>query len=172
MHGQITQEQVNSKWMESTQPEDVANVDEETEIGEIQMFTVEEGHTEEVTTEPVGTSGFGPPPPNGLGRIRSYGSESTLDELDDDGYKFVGDPPSPEPEYGWPEGTPIERPMERPMERAMERVTYTRTAVSTGISMGTALAIILSYSVNKSILWAIIHGILSWLYVLYFALFK
>ena len=38
--------------------------------------------------------------------------------------------------------------------------------------MGTALAMILSYSSNKSIIWAIIHGILSWFYVLYFALFK
>ena len=40
------------------------------------------------------------------------------------------------------------------------------------ISMGTALAMILSYSVNESIIWAIIHGVLSWFYVLYFALFK
>ena len=41
-----------------------------------------------------------------------------------------------------------------------------------GISMGTALAIAISWSVNKSILWAIIHGIFSWFYVIYFALFK
>lgn len=54
----------------------------------------------------------------------------------------------------------------------MTRVVYFNAAVSTGISMGTALAMILSYSVNESILWAIIHGILSWFYVLYFALFK
>ncbi len=54
----------------------------------------------------------------------------------------------------------------------MTRVVYSHTAVSTGISMGTALAMILSFSANKSILWAIIHGILSWFYVLYFALFK
>ena len=54
----------------------------------------------------------------------------------------------------------------------MTRVAYSHAAVSTGISMGTALAMILSYSVNESIIWAIIHGVLSWLYVLYFALFK
>ena len=54
----------------------------------------------------------------------------------------------------------------------MTRVVYSHTAGPTGISMGTALAMILSYSVNKSILWALIHGVLSWLYVLYFALFK
>jgi len=44
--------------------------------------------------------------------------------------------------------------------------------VRSGISMGTALAMILSWSVNSSILWAIIHGFLSWFYVLYYALFK
>ena len=33
------------------------------------------------------------------------------------------------------------------------------------------LAIAISYTTNKSILWAIIHGILGWLYVIYCALF-
>ncbi|MBA2707708.1 MAG: hypothetical protein H0U59_07895 [Gemmatimonadaceae bacterium] len=42
--------------------------------------------------------------------------------------------------------------------------------VKTGISFGSALAIAISWSVNKSIFWAIIHGILSWLYVIYFAI--
>ena len=40
-----------------------------------------------------------------------------------------------------------------------------------GIGFGSALAIAISYSNNHSILWAIIHGIFSWLYVIYFALF-
>lgn len=40
-----------------------------------------------------------------------------------------------------------------------------------GISMGSALAMILSYNANQSILWAILHGIFSWLYVIYFAVF-
>jgi hypothetical protein len=40
----------------------------------------------------------------------------------------------------------------------------------TGLSMGSALAIVLSYSANKSIIWAIVHGITSWLYVIYFAI--
>ena len=35
--------------------------------------------------------------------------------------------------------------------------------------MGTALAMILSWSRNFSILWCIGHGLLSWLYVIYFA---
>ena len=41
-----------------------------------------------------------------------------------------------------------------------------------GLSMGSALAMILSFSVNKSILWAILHGICSWIYVVYFALLR
>lgn len=44
------------------------------------------------------------------------------------------------------------------------------TAAKAGIGFGTALAITISWSMNKSILWAIIHGFLSWLYVIYYAL--
>jgi hypothetical protein len=43
--------------------------------------------------------------------------------------------------------------------------------VSSGISMGCALAMILSYDINHSIAWAIIHGLFSWIYVLYRILF-
>lgn len=32
---------------------------------------------------------------------------------------------------------------------------------------GSALAMILSYTQNSSILWAILHGIISWFYVIY-----
>jgi len=41
-----------------------------------------------------------------------------------------------------------------------------------GIGYGAVVAMILSYTANKSILWMLIHGWLSWLYVVYFALFK
>ena len=41
-----------------------------------------------------------------------------------------------------------------------------------GVGFGSALAIAISYTTNQSILWAIIHGILGWLYVIYFALFR
>ncbi len=41
--------------------------------------------------------------------------------------------------------------------------------VYSGISMGTALAMILSYTKWHSILWAIFHGFLSWIYVIYYA---
>ena len=40
-----------------------------------------------------------------------------------------------------------------------------------GIGFGSALAISVSYNNNHSLLWAIIHGIFGWLYVIYFALF-
>lgn len=40
--------------------------------------------------------------------------------------------------------------------------------VNNGIGLGSILAIVASWSRNKSILWAILHGILSWFYVIYF----
>jgi hypothetical protein len=43
-------------------------------------------------------------------------------------------------------------------------------AAKVGIGFGSALAITISWSVNKSILWAIVHGFLSWIYVIYYAL--
>lgn len=41
------------------------------------------------------------------------------------------------------------------------------TAVSSGITFGAALAITISWSINHSVLWAIVHGIFSWFYVIY-----
>jgi hypothetical protein len=56
-------------------------------------------------------------------------------------------------------------------EPVRERVVVkSREVVKTGVSFGSALAIAISWSVHKSILWAIIHGILSWLYVIYYAI--
>lgn len=54
---------------------------------------------------------------------------------------------------------------------ARERVVYrTKEVVKTGVGFGSALAISISWSVHKSLFWAIVHGILSWIYVVYFAL--
>ena len=36
------------------------------------------------------------------------------------------------------------------------------------LSAGNIIAIIISWSLNKSIFWAVIHGICSWLYVIYY----
>jgi hypothetical protein len=41
-----------------------------------------------------------------------------------------------------------------------------------GVSFGSALAIAISYTNNHSILWAIIHGIFGWFYVIFYALFR
>jgi len=43
-------------------------------------------------------------------------------------------------------------------------------AARAGIGFGSALSIAISWSVNKSIFWAIVHGILSWFYVIYYAI--
>ena len=50
-----------------------------------------------------------------------------------------------------------------------ERIYVNRQVITQGISFGSALAIAISWSANKSILWAIIHGLFSWLYVIYYA---
>jgi hypothetical protein len=48
-------------------------------------------------------------------------------------------------------------------------VTQTRTIAQGGIGIGSAIAIVCSWQRNRSILWAILAGILSWFYVIYFA---
>jgi len=47
---------------------------------------------------------------------------------------------------------------------------YGGQAVKAGITFGSALAIAISWSQYESILYAILHGILSWIYVIYFAI--
>lgn len=47
-----------------------------------------------------------------------------------------------------------------------------KTVIKSGISFGSVLAITISWSVNHSIIWAIIHGCLSWLYVIYYAIIR
>jgi hypothetical protein len=42
--------------------------------------------------------------------------------------------------------------------------------VRTGISFGSALAIAMSWSLSHSVLWAIFHGLLSWVYVIYYVI--
>lgn len=47
--------------------------------------------------------------------------------------------------------------------------TQAQTAAQTGIGLGSAIAIVCSWQRNRSILWAILAGIFSWFYVIYFA---
>jgi hypothetical protein len=46
----------------------------------------------------------------------------------------------------------------------------THSVAQSGIGLGAAIAVVCSWQRNRSILWAIIAGLLSWLYVIYFAL--
>jgi hypothetical protein len=50
-----------------------------------------------------------------------------------------------------------------------EVATYTGYVTQTGIGIGSAIVIVCSWQRNRSILWAIMAGVLSWFYVLYFA---
>jgi hypothetical protein len=43
-------------------------------------------------------------------------------------------------------------------------------AVQSGIGLGAVIAVVVSWQRNRSILWAILAGILSWFYVIYYAL--
>jgi len=52
----------------------------------------------------------------------------------------------------------------------MSMSTARTTTTSAGISLGAAIAVTISWSQHASILWAILHGILGWLYVIYFAI--
>lgn len=45
-----------------------------------------------------------------------------------------------------------------------------KVIVQTGVSLGSVLAVVTSWQRNRSILWAILAGIFSWFYVIYFAL--
>ena len=44
------------------------------------------------------------------------------------------------------------------------------TVTQTGIGLGSAIAVVCSWQRHRSILWAILAGILSWIYVIFFAL--
>ena len=46
----------------------------------------------------------------------------------------------------------------------------TKKAIKSGITFGSALAMVISYTTWRSVLWAIVHGLLSWVYVIYFLL--
>ncbi|MCR4586412.1 MAG: hypothetical protein K5686_11895 [Lachnospiraceae bacterium] len=50
-----------------------------------------------------------------------------------------------------------------------EKVSKTvEKTVKTGISFGSALAMVVSYVNWHSIFWAIIHGLMSWVYIVYY----
>lgn len=48
--------------------------------------------------------------------------------------------------------------------------TIVKKTVKTGISFGSALAMVISYTAWHSIGWAILHGLFSWVYVIYYVI--
>ena len=50
------------------------------------------------------------------------------------------------------------------------RQTIVNKTVKTGISFGSALAMVISYTTWHSVGWAILHGLLSWVYGIYFVI--
>ena len=51
-----------------------------------------------------------------------------------------------------------------------KRGILSKEAVKGGVTFGTCLAMVISYVTWKSVAWAILHGILSWAYVIYFVI--
>lgn len=43
-------------------------------------------------------------------------------------------------------------------------------AIDGSIGLGSIIAVVASWSRNKSILWAIVHGLMGWIYVVYFVI--
>ena len=51
---------------------------------------------------------------------------------------------------------------------ANENNNIAKSSAKAGISFGACLAMIISYVKWNSILWAVIHGIMGWIYVIYY----
>ena len=55
-------------------------------------------------------------------------------------------------------------------KRSGENKVVVEKTVKSGITFGSALAMVISYTAWHSVGWAIIHGLLSWVYVIYYVL--
>ena len=52
-----------------------------------------------------------------------------------------------------------------------EKVSKTvEKTVKTGISFGSALAMVVSYVNWHSLFWAIVHGLMGWVYIVYYVI--
>jgi len=47
-----------------------------------------------------------------------------------------------------------------------------RVVAGSSLGFGAVLAIVMSWTLNKSIVWAIIHGLLGWIYVVYYMIVR
>ena len=73
------------------------------------------------------------------------------------------------PHPGWSEQKP-EDWYEQTMLGIKELIQDVDKSQVAGISFGGALAMVISYTTWHSVGWAIIHGLLSWVYVIYFVI--
>ena len=55
-------------------------------------------------------------------------------------------------------------------EKKSSKKIIVEKTVKSGVSFGSALAMVISYTAWESIVWAIIHGLLGWIYVIYYIL--
>lgn len=56
------------------------------------------------------------------------------------------------------------------MEESNEKNSNVKKTVKSGITFGSALAMVISYTNWHSVGWAVIHGLMSWVYVVYYVL--
>lgn len=56
------------------------------------------------------------------------------------------------------------------MSNSGENQTVIKKTVRTGVTFGSALAMVISYTAWRSVGWAIVHGLLSWAYVIYYVI--
>jgi len=66
--------------------------------------------------------------------------------------------------------TPDTREYEQKRTGRWNAMSFRVETIKTGISFGTALAMVISFTMNKSVLWAMFHGLLSWVYVIYYVI--
>lgn len=59
--------------------------------------------------------------------------------------------------------------MASPLLAEGESSSVASKAIDGGIGLGSIIAVVASWSRNKSLVWAIIHGLLGWIYVVYVA---
>lgn len=50
------------------------------------------------------------------------------------------------------------------------RRDFVESFTETGLSLGGAIAACISWDLNHSIMWAFLHGLCSWFYVIYYAI--
>jgi len=50
--------------------------------------------------------------------------------------------------------------------------TSVRMGASATIGLGSVLAVVMSWTANQAFIWAVIHGLLGWFYVIYYLIFR